>query len=44
MAPCVEIGLNHALFQPAHGSAPTIVGTDKANQTAMLLSASMMLE
>lgn len=44
MAPCAEIGLNHALFQPAHGSAPTIVGEDKANPTAMVLSAAMMLE
>ena len=44
MAPCAEIGLQHALFQPAHGSAPTIAGKDKANPTAMLLSAVMMLE
>ena len=44
MAPCAEIGLNHALFQPAHGSAPTLVGKDKANPTAMFLSAAMMLE
>lgn len=44
MAPCAEIGENHALFQPAHGSAPDIMGQDKANPTAMLLSASMMLD
>jgi len=44
MAPCAEIGDNHALFQPAHGSAPDIMGQDKANPTAMLLSASMMLD
>ncbi len=43
MAPCGEIGDRHALFQPAHGSAPDIMGQDKANPTAMLLSASMML-
>ena len=44
MAPCAEIGSDHALFQPAHGSAPTIAGKDKANPTAMFLSAAMMLE
>jgi 3-isopropylmalate dehydrogenase len=44
MAPCAEIGENHGLFQPAHGSAPDIAGTGKANPTAMFLSAAMMLE
>jgi 3-isopropylmalate dehydrogenase len=44
LAPCAEIGLVHALFQPAHGSAPDIMGQDKANPTAMLLSAAMMLD
>ena len=44
MTPCGEIGLSHALFQPAHGSAPDIAGTGKANPTAMLISAAMMLE
>jgi 3-isopropylmalate dehydrogenase len=44
MAPCAEIGAEHALFQPAHGSAPDIAGTGKSNPTAMLLSAAMMLE
>jgi len=44
MAPCAEIGLNHGLFQPAHGSAPDIMGKDLANPTAMFLSAAMMLE
>jgi len=31
-------------LQPAHGSAPDIVGQGKANPTAMLLSAVMLLE
>jgi 3-isopropylmalate dehydrogenase len=44
MAPCAEIGDNHALFQPAHGSAPDIAGRDLANPTAMLLSTAMMLD
>lgn len=44
MAPCGEIGDAHALFQPAHGSAPDIAGQDKANPTAMFLSAALMLD
>ena len=44
MAPCAELGENHGLFQPAHGSAPDIAGQDKANPTATLLSAAMMLD
>lgn len=44
MAPCAEIGLEHALFQPAHGSAPDIAGQGIANPTAMLVSAAMMLD
>jgi 3-isopropylmalate dehydrogenase len=44
MAPSADIGDEHALFQPSHGSAPDIAGQGKANPTAMLLSAAMMLE
>ena len=44
MAPCAEIGDHHGLFQPAHGSAPDLVGSGKANPTAMFLSAAMMLD
>jgi 3-isopropylmalate dehydrogenase len=44
MAPCAEIGTEHALFQPAHGSAPDIAGQDKANPTATILSGGMMLD
>ncbi len=43
-APRAELGAEHGLFQPAHGSAPDIAGQGKANPTAMLLSAAMMLE
>lgn len=31
------------VFEPIHGSAPDIAGTDKANPLAMILSAAMML-
>jgi 3-isopropylmalate dehydrogenase len=44
MAPSGDIGEDHALFQPAHGSAPDIAGTGRANPTAAVLSAAMMLE
>jgi 3-isopropylmalate dehydrogenase len=33
-----------SLFEPVHGSAPDIVGTGKADPTAAVLSAAMMLE
>jgi 3-isopropylmalate dehydrogenase len=44
MAPCAELGERHGLFQPAHGSAPDIAGSNQANPTAMLLSAGLMLD
>jgi 3-isopropylmalate dehydrogenase len=44
LAPSGDIGERHAMFQPCHGSAPDIAGTGKANPTAMILSAAMMLE
>jgi 3-isopropylmalate dehydrogenase len=44
MAACAEIGDAHGLFQPAHGSAPDIMGQDKANPLAAILSGALMLE
>ena len=44
MAACGEIGDAHGLFQPAHGSAPDIMGQDKANPLAAILSGAMMLD
>jgi 3-isopropylmalate dehydrogenase len=44
LAPSADIGLNHAVFQPCHGSAPDIAGQGVANPFAMFLSAAMMLE
>jgi len=44
MAPSADIGDDHALFQPAHGTAPDIAGQDRANPCAMFLSAAMMLD
>ena len=44
MAPSADIGDAHGLFQPAHGTAPDIAGQGKANPSAMILSAAMMLD
>ena len=38
-----NIGSDYAVFEPVHGSAPDIAGLDKANPTAMLMSAIEML-
>lgn len=38
-----NIGKNYAVFEPVHGSAPDIAGQNKANPTAMLMSAVEML-
>jgi isocitrate dehydrogenase (NAD+) len=39
-----NIGYYCAIFEAVHGSAPDIAGQNKANPTAMLFSAIMMLE
>lgn len=44
MAPSADIGDEHAVFQPCHGSAPDIAGMGRANPSAMFLSGAMMLE
>jgi 3-isopropylmalate dehydrogenase len=44
MAPSADIGDEHAVFQPCHGTAPDIMGKGLANPTAMILSAAMMLD
>lgn len=44
MAPSAEIGDEHALFQPSHGTAPQIAGQNIANPLAMILSAAMMFD
>lgn len=44
MAPSGDIGDHHAVFQPSHGTAPTLAGKGIANPLATILSGSMMLE
>jgi isocitrate dehydrogenase len=42
-APSANIGNNVAIFEAVHGSAPDIAGKNKANPTALIFSAAMML-
>jgi len=44
MAPAGNIGEQHAMFEPIHGSAPRMAGKGIANPIAAILSAKMMLE
>jgi isocitrate dehydrogenase (NAD+) len=44
MTPGANIGLDAAIFEAVHGSAPDIAGKGIANPTALLLAAGMMLE
>jgi len=44
IAPGANIGLEAALFEPVHGSAPKYAGKDMANPTAEILSAQLMLK
>jgi isocitrate dehydrogenase (NAD+) len=43
VAPGANIGTEAAVFEPVHGSAPKYAGQDKANPTALILSAALML-
>ena len=44
LGPSGEIGEEHALFQPSHGTAPQLAGKNVANPMATILSAAMMLD
>lgn len=43
IVPGANIGSNYAVFEAVHGSAPDIAGQNKANPTALIRSAEMML-
>merc|ERR1719284_670103 len=43
LTPSGNIGIDGAIFEAVHGTAPDIAGQDKANPTALLLSSVMML-
>ncbi len=44
MAAGGNVGDEHGMFEPIHGSAPKYAGQDKVNPTAMVLATQMMLE
>ncbi|MBI5124232.1 MAG: isocitrate/isopropylmalate dehydrogenase family protein, partial [Candidatus Omnitrophica bacterium] len=44
VAPGANIGDDAAVFEPTHGSAPKYAGMNKANPTAIILSAVLMLK
>ncbi len=44
LAPSANVGDDHAIFEPVHGSAPDIAGKGVANPTATFLSACQMLD
>ncbi|HRF59717.1 MAG TPA: isocitrate/isopropylmalate dehydrogenase family protein [Fimbriimonadaceae bacterium] len=44
VAPGANYGTNCALFEAVHGSAPKYTGMNKVNPTALLLSATLMLD
>ncbi len=44
LAPSANIGMKASIFEAVHGTAPDLVGQGKANPTALMLSAAMMLE
>lgn len=44
MAPSADLGDEYGLFQPSHGTAPSIAGKGIANPVGTILSAAMMLE
>ena len=43
MAVGCNVGDDHAMFEPIHGSAPPLAGKDKANPLAMLLATGEMM-
>jgi isocitrate dehydrogenase (NAD+) len=44
LAPAANIGVDAAIFEAVHGSAPDLAGKGLANPLALLLAAAMMLE
>ena len=44
MAPAANVGVDAAIFEAVHGSAPDLAGKGVANPLALLLAAAMMLD
>jgi len=43
LIPSMSSGLGPSMYEPIHGSAPTLAGKDVANPVGMILSGAMML-
>jgi 3-isopropylmalate dehydrogenase len=43
MQPSANIGQDHAYFEPAHGTAPSLAGTDRANPVGQILTLALLL-
>jgi isocitrate dehydrogenase (NAD+) len=44
MAPAANIGVDAAIFEAVHGSAPDLAGKGVANPLALLFAATMMID
>jgi 3-isopropylmalate dehydrogenase len=44
MCASANLGTGTAVFEPVHGSAPVLAGTDRANPLSQILAAGMMLD
>jgi 3-isopropylmalate dehydrogenase len=44
MCPSANLGTEHALFEPVHGTAPDIAGSGQANPSAAILCGAMLLK
>jgi isocitrate dehydrogenase (NAD+) len=44
IVPGANLGIDHAVFEAVHGSAPDIAGKNLANPTALMKSAALMLD
>lgn len=44
LCPSANLGDSSAIFEPVHGSAPDIAGSDRANPAAMIMCGAMLLE
>lgn len=44
MLPSASFGEHYSLYEPIHGSAPDIAGTNSANPLATILSVAMMFQ
>ena len=44
MQPSANVGATHAYFEPAHGSAPSLAGQDRANPVGQILTLALLLD